>query len=232
MLPSNEVEFKIFNCPLRMEADCSQRLDCNPIPGAGSNNPKFIVVGLNIGVRNGVWCQYKSLDKLKRRYLQECFATNHEYSKFLTQLESIIPEFRIPRTVYLTDIIKCPTIRNADPSESMLNKCYSAYWENVVQTLNPDYIIGLGNKVAKIIAGFNRHGKKILSDRISIGNKSYWFISAPHPRYKTVYQLKTIALEIKSVLEDPDNHVVQKKASSSKEDTSLRRADAEKQIAD
>jgi len=232
MLPSNVVELKIFSCPLQMEMECSQRLDCKPIPGAGSSHPKFIVVGLNPGARKGVWCQYKSLGKLKRSYLQECFALNHEYGKFLIQLEKIIPDFSIPRTVYLTDIVKCPTVRNENPSESMVKKCYSAYWENMVQTLHPDYIIGLGSKVAKIIGGFNRNGKKVLSDRISIGNNSYWFISAPHPRYKTVYQLRTIALEIKSVLEEPEKYIVEKKVSPSKEDVSLRRAEIEKQLAE
>jgi uracil-DNA glycosylase len=232
MLPSNVVELKIFSCPLQMEMECSQRLDCKPIPGAGSNQPKYFVVGLNPGVRGGVWRQYKSLKKLKIRYIQECFAPIHEYGKFLRQLEDIIPDFRIPRTVYLTDIVKCPTVRNENPSESMVKKCYSAYWENMVQTFNPDYIIGLGSKVAKIIGGFNRNGNKVLSDRIAIGNKNYWFISAPHPRYKTVYQLKTITLEIKSVLDNPEKHEIKKKIPSSKKDISLRRAEIEKQLAD
>jgi len=231
MLPSNAVELKIFSCPLKMETDCSQRLDCNPIPGAGSNQPKFLVVGLNPGVRGGVWCQYKSLNKLKRRYIQECFAPQHEYGKFLRQLEDIIPEFRIPRTVYLTDIVKCPTIRNETPSESMVKKCHSTYWENMVQTFNPDYIIGLGGKVTKVIGGFNRHGKGVLSNRISIGNKSYWFISVPHPRYKIVYQLRTIAIEIEAALEDPEKCMV-KKVLPSREDTSRRRAELERQLSD
>lgn len=232
MLPSNAVELKIFSCPLRIETDCSQRLDCNPIPGAGSNNPKFLVVGLNPGVRRGVWCQYKSLKKLKTRYIQECFAPQHEYGKFLRQLENTVPEFRIPRTVYLTDIVKCPTIRNENPSESMVKKCYSTYWENMIQTFHPEWIIGLGKKVTQILGGFSRYGNEILSDRISIGNKRYWFISAPHPRYKTVYQLKTIAIDIKSALEDPGKYKIDEKRSSSKEDISVRRAELEKQLSD
>jgi hypothetical protein len=208
MLPSNAVEFKIFRCPLKTDTDCSQRLECKPIPGAGSSHPKFLVVDLNPEARRGVWCRYKSLVELKKKYLQECFAPRHDYGRFLTQLEKIIPEFTIPRTVYLTDIVKCPTIRNENPSMEMVKKCYSAYWENMVETFNPDYIIGLGGKVAKIIGGFNRHGKDVLSDRIIIGNKSYWFISAPHPRYKTAYQLKTIALEIKSAIDYIEEHSI------------------------
>lgn len=206
MLPSNAVEFKIFSCPLKMGTDCSQRLECNPIPGAGSSHPKFLVVGLNPGARGGVWCQYKSLDKLKKKYLQVCFAPRYDYGRFLTQLEKLIPEFSVPRTVYLSHIVKCPTIRNDNPSEEMVKKCYSAYWENMVETFNPDYIIGLGTRVTKIIGGFRRHGMDVLSDRITIGNKSYWFISAPHPRYKTVYQLKTVAREIKSAIDYIEEH--------------------------
>jgi uracil-DNA glycosylase family 4 len=141
------------------------------------------------------------IGQFEKRYLQEFFAPRYDYGKFLTQLEKLIPEFSIPRTVYLTYIVKCPTIRNDNPSEEMVKKCYSAYWENMVETFNPDYIIGLGTRVTKIIAGFRRRGMDVLSDRITIGNKSYWFISAPHPRYKTVYQLKTIALEIKSAID-------------------------------
>jgi hypothetical protein len=70
-------------------------------------------------------------------------------------------------------------MRNENPSEEMVKKCYSAYWQNMVETFSPDYIIGLGSKVTKIIGGFNRRGKDVLSDRISIGNKSCWFISVP-----------------------------------------------------
>jgi hypothetical protein len=103
--------------------------------------------------------------------------------------------------------------------------------ENMVQNFNPDYIIGLGNKVAKIIGGLNRYGKEVLSKRITIVNKSYWFISAPHPSYKTVYQLKTIAIKIKKALEKAEYIMGPQKPPLSREATSMRRTELEKKLA-
>jgi uracil-DNA glycosylase len=232
MLSSNEIEYKIFNCPLRMEAECNQRLDCNPIPGAGPSHPKFLVVGLNPGLRRGIWRQYNSLDKLKRKYLQECLDPYHVYGKFLRQLEDAIPEFRIPRTVYLTDIVKCPTIRNTNPPEAMLNKCFLAYWQDLVGTTDPDFIIGLGKMPSKVIGGFNRTGNTIHSIKILVGNKEYWFISAPHPSYKPTSDLRANANNIEAVIRSPENYPAPDIIISPKDDISLRKAEIENHLLD
>ena len=149
-------------------------MECNPIPGFGSDNPKFLVLGLNPGLRQGIWCQYKSLEKLQEKYLQECLDSKYPYGKFLWHLEEFVPGFQITRTVYLTDLVKCPVVENSNPSKQMLNKCYLAYWQDLVETLDPDYIIALGINPTKLIGGFYRSGNKIQSTKILVGNKQYY----------------------------------------------------------
>lgn len=181
-------------------------------------------------MRKGIWFRYNSLEKLKQKYLQECLEPTKNYGKFLKHLEQIIPQFQTTRTVYLTDLVKCPNRENKNPTKSMIDKCHSTHWEDLIQTLDPKYIIGLGKMPTKVIAGFDRIGNDIQSVKILVRKKEYWFISAPHPSYKSISNISCMAFQIKAVLSNPRKYAIKKISRSSRSDVEKRRIEIQKQL--
>jgi len=174
-----DIEMTIFNCPHTASKECDARLSCHPIPGCGPLDPEFIVLGINPARRGGVWSRYDRLEELKHRYLIECKKPQYSYGKFLGRLERLVPQFRIPQTVYLTDIVRCPTRQGLPPS-GMIEQCVSAYMKKTLQVLHPQYIISLGRHPSIYVGGFFS-GNVVRSRRIKIDEHDYWVIAVPHP---------------------------------------------------
>ena len=144
---------EIFCCPLAKFSECIGRFDCHPILGFGTDKPEFLVLGENPALRDGIWRDCKSLEGIKRLYFRECMESKHNYGRLLKTLETIVPSFRIPETVYLSDIVKCPVIKGK-PSNAMLEQCKSAYVEKTIQLLKPKFIVGLGRLPTKLVGGY------------------------------------------------------------------------------
>jgi len=193
-----EIEMTIFNCPRTASKECDARLSCHPIPGCGSLDPEFIVLGINPARRRGVWSRYNCLKELKHRYLIECKKPQYAYGKFLGRLERLVPQFRIPQTVYLTDIVKCPTRQGLPPS-GMIKQCVSVYMKKTFQVLHPQYIISLGRDPSFYVGGFFS-GNVVQSRRIRIDGHDYWVIAVPHPSRANV---EAIASTVSQIIVEP-----------------------------
>lgn len=197
----DQLERNIYNCPFTKSSTCKGRLNCHPIPGCGSEHPDFLVLGLNPALRGGIWCSCNSLESLKEMYCRECVDTRYGYGKLLKSLEGIIPRFNVPKTAYLSDIVRCPVVKGK-PSKMMSEQCTTAYLEKTIQALKPKFIIGLGDLPAKMLGRFTRTGKNVKSMRIAFGEQSYWFVSAPHPSQGA--DTDAIAANIKKVIDSPE----------------------------
>ena len=200
MSPS-QLEENIYNCPFIASADCKQRLECSPIPGYGPENPKFLLLGLNPASRENIWRSCQSVDDLKKRFLKECMDHSKGYGKLIAQLEAVIPEFRIPRTVYLTDIVKCPTNNNAVPTQEMIRKCKEAYWKATLSTLNPQFIIILGGQLVKELASVSISALEVKTRQTE--DHSRWLILAAHPSQKSNAAIAKIAQKIAEATRNP-----------------------------
>jgi uracil-DNA glycosylase family 4 len=204
----HDIEMMIFNCPHRDSIECDARLRCHPIPGYGSADPDFLVLGINPGRRRGVWRNYESLEELKSRYFAECMNPQHPYGKLLERLRKLIPQFDIPKTVYISDIVKCPT-RRGTPSRDMVERCVSTYLEKTIKVLDPKFIIGLGDLPAIHVGGFRRYGRPALSRNIALAGGNYWFISVTHPNAIGA-NVETIASAISKMVEQPEAGIISK----------------------
>jgi len=186
-----DIEMMIFNCPHTDSIHCDARIRCHPIPGCGSANPEFLLLGINPGRRGEVWCKYDSPEELKQHYLIECINLKYPYGKLLKKLENLIPQFRIPETVYLTDIVKCPT-RKGNPPKNMVEKCVSTYLEKTVQVLNPKFIICLGMQPRIFVGDTFRN--KAASSRLVV-------VAVPHPNRT---QIENVATAIAKKVKEPE----------------------------
>lgn len=193
-----DIEMTIFNCPYTASKECDARLSCHPIPGCGPLDPEFIVLGINPARRGGVWSRYDCLEELKHRYLIECKKPQYSYGKFLGRLERLVPQFRIPQTVYLTDIVRCPTRQGLPPS-GMIEQCVSAYMKKTLQVLHPQYIISLGRHPSIYVGGFFS-GNVVRSRRIKIDEHDYWVIAVPHPSRANA---EAIASTVSQIIDEP-----------------------------
>lgn len=198
-MTAQENEMRIFNCPHMDSNECESRLCCHPIPGYGSAEPEFLVLGINPGKRRGVWHKCDSLEELKHRYFVECMNPLHNYGKLLEKLKKLIPTFEIPGNVYISDVVKCPT-RAPSPPRKMIEQCFSEYLERTVQALNPKYIIGLGRIPAKYVGGA-RYDSLPIARNIVIAGNNYWFISATHPSAFGV-DIEAIAYDISKMVKE------------------------------
>lgn len=198
-----ELEMAIFNCPHVDSIDCDGRIRCHPIPGCGSDAPEFLVLGINPGRRRGIWCKYDSLKELEYRYLAECINPQYDYGKFLERLVGLIPRFDIPNTVYLSDLVKCPTVKG-NPSRKMFEKCVSTYLEKTIRILDPKFIIGLGMQPSLYVGGFFLGGA-VRSRLIKVAGHDYWFISVPHPRRSNI---EIIAADLHKIVEEPETGLI------------------------
>lgn len=199
-----DLEETIFNCPCTKSQECSERFDCHPIAGYGSVSPKFVLIGMNPALRNGVWKAYKTPSILQEKYFTECTDYRFQYGRFLRRLENELLCFNLNKTVYLTDIVKCP-VKQGNPSKEMVNNCVSKYLSQTINLLHPSYIIGLGSAVSKSVMGFTRTGDQIYTSKIVIEKKSYWCISAPHPSKNT--NLDKVVREIKEAITKPSDYL-------------------------
>jgi uracil-DNA glycosylase len=205
-MQSIELEKQIYHCPYTTSKQCRQRLDCHPIPGGGPPNPKFIILGLNPAARNNIWQKLVSLEETKQEFIKECLAQNFGYGKLLSHLEAKIPDFKIKHTVYLTDVVKCPTTDNNVPSAEMIAKCKEAYWKQTLATLNPKYIIVLGSNAAKAIGGPIVTGSTVRATKLLPDDR--WFIFAPHPSQKSHQQIVEIAQSIADTIKNPTENQI------------------------
>ncbi len=196
-----ELENQIYHCPYATSKECGQRIDCHPIPGDGPAKPNFILLGRNPASRNNIWQNCESLEAIKKEYTKQCMAPNFEYGKLIRQIEAKIPDFRIIRSVYLTDLVKCPTTDNKMPSEEMIKKCREAYWKQTIATLDPKYIIVLGNDTAKAIGGPIVSGTQVKT--IKLLSDEHWFIFALHPSQKSHEKIAEIAQNIVEAIKNP-----------------------------
>lgn len=157
------LERRIYNCPYTNTKECKGRFKCRPIPGYGSTHPKFLVIGINPALRQGVWRQYEKTQKaLQEKYFDEC--NKYGYGVLLRELAQEIPEFDIPDTVYLTDIVRCPTV-NGLPSPDMIKQCTAAYLEETVKLLKPKTIIAFGQTTANQVQYLQNQGIRIIPAR-------------------------------------------------------------------
>lgn len=195
----SQLEESIYNCPFINSPECKERLDCHPIPGVGPSNPIFVLLGLNPGARDNIWQGCRSLQELQKQFLRECIYPRKGYGKLIGHLEQLIPLFRISRSVYLTDIVKCPTVNNSPPKDFMIEKCKATYWD-LIEGLNPKYVIVLGNKAGKAIGGPNVSGEV---KPIQFKGNNSWFIFSPHPSQKSDNEIAAIAYNIAKALRNP-----------------------------
>jgi uracil-DNA glycosylase len=203
-----DLENEIYNCPYSNSIQCSSRFHSHPIPGYGSEHPRFLVLGINPALRRGIWQHYDSQkDTLQEKYYKECINPQYSYGRFLNKLEEIIPEFEIPETVYLSDIVRCP-VNNGNPTQSMLEQCKTAYLEKTIHLLQPEFIITLGNKATRLLSGHRRKDKKTDVFELSFRGKKYWQISAPHP--SRAVNIDDIVEEIRLILNSPKENTVSK----------------------
>ena len=174
------LERRIYYCPYTEK--CTNRVDCRPIPGYGSAHPKFLVIGTNPGERKNIWKRFdKSQKMLQEKYFDECM--KYGYGDLLRELTNGVPEFNIPDSVYLTDIVKCPTVKNETPGQLTIRQCRVTYLEETIKLLKPEIIIALGDIAA--------------SQVVYLQDQEIKVIPARHP---SRYDSKIVANEIKSKL--------------------------------
>lgn len=226
-MQTQELEHIVYNCTHVKSNECKQRLNCHPIPGFGPSKVTFVVLGLNPATRKEIWQQSccDSFEKLTTQFARECIYSKH-YGKLLRQLENAIPNFRIYKTVYVMDIVKCPTVDNIMPSDEMIEKCKATYWEKTISALNPKYIICLGTKVAKKIGNLYLRGGEVKTAKGIGGN--YWFIYAPHPSQKSDNAIANITREIAEAIKNPNlfqtNPLIRLSSNSSENRSNIRLA--------
>lgn len=196
-----ELEKSIYQCPHKNSTVCKQRTESGPIPGGGPKNPKFVLLGLNPATRNDIWATFNDLESKRNQFMKECMNPSFGYGKLIHQLEALIPDFRIPRTVYLTDVVKCPTTDNTAPSDEMIEQCKESYWAKLITELDPTHIIVLGSSASRALNGPYVSGTDVKTSLS--GNTKLWFIFAPHPSQKSHDQIACIAHNIASAIKDP-----------------------------